>query len=148
MSQEPRENVSPAGKSQPVTVTLKSAQLEREVRALILDYALGISILGLIPIPRLLTLKLLIAAGLLLKMMRDVGAKWRFPRGQDILAIFGNLFGGIGAFAVAFMAWVTMFSIGLFVPYVGSLAVAASLFTLTWGLGQATSQFYASGRRN
>ncbi|MBV8884756.1 MAG: hypothetical protein JO235_12280 [Chroococcidiopsidaceae cyanobacterium CP_BM_RX_35] len=129
-------------------MTSKSLQIEREVRALILDYALGVSILGLIPIRGTLTLKLLIAAGLLLKMMRAVGAKWSFPKGQDVLAIFGNLFGGFGAFAMAFMAWLTMFSVGLFVPYVGSLAVAASLFTLTWGLGQATSQFYASGRRS
>jgi len=129
-------------------VTLKPARTEREVRALVLDYALGVSILGLIPIPGLLTLKLLIAAGLILKMSRDVRAKWGFLKGQDMLAIAGNLFGGLGAFAMAFMAWVTMFCIGLFVPYVGSFALAASLFTLTWGLGQATSQFYASGRGN
>ncbi|MBV9387733.1 MAG: hypothetical protein JOZ78_15030 [Chroococcidiopsidaceae cyanobacterium CP_BM_ER_R8_30] len=129
-------------------MTPKSLQLEREVRTLVLDYAFGVSILGLIPIRGLLTLKLLVAAGLILKMMRDVGAKWSFRKGQDILAIFGNLFGGIGAFAMAFMAWLTIFSIGLFVPYVGDLAVAASLFTLTWGLGQSTSQFYANGRRS
>ena len=129
-------------------MTPKSVQLEREIRALILDYAFGVSILGLIPIRGLLTLKLLVAAGLILKMMRDVGAKWSFPKGQDLLAILGNLFGGLGAFAMAFMAWLTIFSVGLFVPYIGNLAVAASLFTLTWGLGQVTSQFYASGRRN
>ena len=129
-------------------MTPKSVQLEREIRALILDYALGVSILGLIPIRGLLTLKLLVAAGLILKMMRDVGAKWSFSKGQDILAILGNLFGGLAAFAMAFMAWLTIFSFGLFVPYMGNLAVAASLFTLTWGLGQSTSQFYASGRRS
>lgn len=118
----------------------------RKIRHLILDYAIGVSILGLIPIPKILTLKLLVALLCILKMRWDIGVRWRFAKGQDFLAIAGHFFGLLGAFALAFMAWLTLFGIGLFVPYLGNLAIAAALFTLTWMLGQTTHQFYASGR--
>lgn len=123
------------------------ARQERETRNLALDYALGASILGLIPIAGLLTLKLVVAIGLLVKMSWDLGAKWKFAKGQDILAIAGYLFGLLGALAMAFMAWLTLLAIGLFVPYAGSFKMAAALFTLTWMVGQITNQFYASGRK-
>ncbi|ELS02952.1 hypothetical protein Xen7305DRAFT_00026700 [Xenococcus sp. PCC 7305] len=122
-------------------------RLEAKSRALAFDYALGISILGLIPIDGLLTAKLLIAISLLIKMLWDIGVKWKFAKGQDILAIAGYVFGFIGALAIAFMAWLTLLAIGLFIPYVSSLKVAAALFTLTWVLGQNTNQFYASGHK-
>ena len=127
--------------------TPNSARQERESRNLVLDYALGVSILGLIPISGLLTLKLVVATALLAKMSWDIGAKWKFAKGQDILALAGHLFGLLGSFAMAFMAWLTLLTIGLFIPYVGSFKMAAALFTLTWMLGQTTNQFYASGRR-
>jgi uncharacterized protein (DUF697 family) len=123
---------------------LSFVRRERRLRELILDYALGASILGLIPIQRLFTLRLVIAAGVILKMIWDIGNLWGFRRGQDLLAIMGYGFGSLGAFAMAFGAWLTLFGIGIFVPYVKGLAYAAALFTLTWGLGQATRQFYAS----
>ncbi len=119
---------------------------EKESRNLVLDYALGVSILGLIPISGLLTLKLLVAISLIVKMLWDIGVKWRFVKGQDILAIAGYLFSWLGAFAMAFMAWLSLLGIGLFVPYISSFRVAAALFTLTWMLGQSTNQFYAIGR--
>ena len=121
---------------------------ERQVRNLTLDYALGTSILGLIPIPRLFTLKLLLALGLLLKMVWDISQLWRFRKGQDLLAIAGVFFGSLGAFAMAGTAWLTLFGLGVFVPYLKGLSVAAALFTLTWGLGQAVNQFYASGNEH
>ena len=120
---------------------------ERASRALAFDYALSVSILGLIPIPGLLTVKLVVAVGLIVKMLWDISVKWQFARGQDILALAGYLFGFLGALAMAFMAWLTFFTIGLFVPYIGSFRIAAALFTLTWVLGQNTNQFYASGRK-
>lgn len=118
---------------------------ERRVRNLILDYALGTSILGLIPIPRLFTLKILLALGLIIKMIWDIGKQWRWRKGQDLLAIAGGFFGILGAFAMAFTAWLTFFGLGIFVPYLKGLAVAAALFMLPWGMGQAVNQFYASG---
>jgi uncharacterized protein (DUF697 family) len=118
---------------------------DRQVRDLILDYALGIAILGLIPIPRLFTLKLLLALGFMLKMGWDIGRLWRWRRGQDVLAIAGALFGGLGAVATALVVWLTCFGIGVFVPYFKGLALAAALFTLPWALGQSVNQFFASG---
>lgn len=120
---------------------------ERESRNLAFDYALGISILGLIPIVGLLTLKLVVATGLIGKMLWDISLKWKFSKGQDILAMAGYLFGLLGALAMAFMAWLTLLTIGLFIPYVGSFKIAAALFTLTWMLGQSSNQFYASGQK-
>ena len=125
-------------------ITPDYVRQERESRNLALDYALGVSILGLIPISGLLTLKFLLATVLIVKMSRDIGNKWKFPKGQDILAIAGHLFGLLGAFAMAFMAWLTLLTMGLFIPYVGSFKMAGALFTLTWMLGQTTNQFYAS----
>jgi uncharacterized protein (DUF697 family) len=156
MSTEPPEDISPTEplqelhiadtQAEPTTERFNCGRKEWEIRNLVLDYAIGASILGLIPFRGLLIVKLLVAGVLILKMIRDIRATWGFPKGQDALAIAGNIFGGIGAFAMALMAWATMLSIGLYIPYVGSFAVAAALFTLTWTLGQATNQFYASGR--
>ena len=78
-------------------------------------------------------------------MVRDIGSKWGYTKGQDPLAIAGNIFGSLGAFALAFMAWVTMFCFALVVPVFSGFAISAALFTLTWTLGQVTNQFYASG---
>jgi uncharacterized protein (DUF697 family) len=121
-------------------------QRNQQIRNLILDYALGAALIGLNPIPGTLMMTLLVVAILILKMRWDIGSKWRYIKGQDFLAISGQLFGSLGAFALAFMAWVTMFCLSLFVPVLSGFAISAALFTLTWALGQVTNQFYASGR--
>ncbi|HEY9600713.1 MAG TPA: hypothetical protein V6C85_03825 [Allocoleopsis sp.] len=155
MTKEPQPNedtsnpvpsaASTPAQAEPIAIPKNLVRQEHLVRDLILDYALGASILGLIPIRGLFTVKLLVTAGLILKMIWDIGKLWGFRKGQDCLAIAGSFFGGLGALAMAFTAWLTMFGVGLFVPYIKSLALAAALFTLTWSLGQATKQFYASG---
>lgn len=117
----------------------------RAGRSLTLDYALGAAILGLNPFPNLLTLTLIFACGLVLIMIRQIGSKWEFVRGQSGFAIAGNLFGGIGALAMAFMAWLSMTVIGFFVPIVDRFAISAALFTLTWMMGLATNQYYEMG---
>ncbi len=129
----------------PIALPQSVVQQERRARNLILDYALGISIFGLIPIPRLFTLKLVLASGLVIKMIWDIGKMWRWRKGQDLLAIAGVFFGIIGALAMAFMAWLTFLGLGIFLPYLKALALAAALFTLPWGIGQTVNQFYASG---
>ena len=118
---------------------------ERRARSLILDYALGTSLLGLLPVPRFFTLKLVLAFGLTLKMIWDISKLWRFRRGQDLLAIAGLFFGLLGAFAMTFTAWLTFLGLGVFVPYLKGLALAAAFFTLPWSVGQVVKQFYASG---
>ena len=121
-------------------------QRQRQIRNLILDYAIGAALIGLNPFRGTLTLTLLVVGVLILKMIWDIGSKWGYTKGQDPLAIAGNIFGFLGAFALTFMAWVTIFCFGLFVPLLSGFAMSAAWFTLTWTLGQVTNQFYASGR--
>jgi hypothetical protein len=140
--------------AQPVTPTnpqnsaLHISQCHRQARELILDYALGAAILGLLTFANLTTLILLVTAGLTVKMMRDIGAIWGFTKGQDMLAIAGNLFGGVGAFAMALMAWVTVIVLSIFIPLLSRFAISAALFTVVWMLGAATNQFYFNGYEN
>lgn len=119
----------------------------RQVRSLIFDYAIGAAIIGLIPIPHLLIFKLLGVAALILKMLRDIGSHWGFPKGVDGFAILGNLFGFVGALAIAFMAWLTVFGLGILYPSIRVLSLAAAISTLTWTLGQITNQYYMSSSR-
>ena len=119
----------------------------REVRDLILDYAIGISILGFNPFPGINLVTNTIACGLILKMISDVGKKYGYPKGQDAIAIIGSIFGGFGALAAAIASWSTVAFFGLFVPVLGEFATTSFLFTLTWAVGQATNQFYLSGRQ-
>jgi nitric oxide reductase large subunit len=79
-------------------------------------------------------------------MNRDIGRQWGFPKGQDVLAITGELFGIVGAFAIALFAWLFVFLLGLAFPAMRALCISAALFALTWTLGQASHHFYSSGR--
>lgn len=132
-------------RSTPEPIAQRQIRQEHRVRNLILDYALGISILGLIPIPRIFTLKLIVALGLILKMVWDIGKHWHWRRGQDFLAIAGVFFGILGALAMTFTAWLTFIGLGEFLPYLKGFAIAAAFFTLPWAIGQAINQFFASG---
>ena len=119
----------------------------KEVRDLILDYAIGIAILGFNPIPGINLVANAIACGLILKMIRDIGAKWGYPGEQDALAIIGSIFGGVGALAAALTSWAAIWFIGIYIPIIGEFAAASFYFTLTFAIGQATNQFYLSGRQ-
>ena len=119
----------------------------KEVRDLILDYAIGIAILGFNPIPGMNLVTDAIAFGLILKMIRDIGSKWGYPKGQDAIAIIGSIFGGFGALLAAITSWASIAFIGLYMPVIGEFATASFFFTLTWAIGQATNQFYLSGRQ-
>ncbi len=141
----PESNLQLPQSDQPAVMPRSKVRLRRRVRDLILDYGLGISILGLIPLSRLFTVKLILAFGFILKMIWEISKLWRGSIGQDFLAKAGVFFGCLGALAMAFTAWLTFVGLGVFVPYLKGLAFAAALFTLTWGIGQAVNQFYASG---
>lgn len=144
ISVEQLQKISLADQVEPVTDT---AQRDREIRDLILNCSIKTAILGLNPFPRLHLLPILAAYVQTFQMMRDIGAKWGHPKDQDALAIFGNISGGFGAFAAVFAARAMVSRIGRFVPFVGSSAAASFWFTQTWGMGQATNQFYARGRQ-
>ena len=119
----------------------------KEVRDLILDYAIGIAILGFNPFPGINLVTNTIAGGLILKMISDIGSKWGYPKGQDAIAIIGSIFGGFGAFMAATTSWAVISFAGLYLPVISEFATASFLFTLTWAIGQATNQFYLSGRQ-
>ncbi|MBR8832777.1 MAG: hypothetical protein DSM106950_01715 [Stigonema ocellatum SAG 48.90 = DSM 106950] len=136
----------PATEAEPLATPPFLIQRNQQIRNLILDYAMGAALIGLNPFRGTLTVTLLVVGILILKMRWDIGSKWGYTKGQDPLAIAGNLFGSLGAFALAFMAWVSMFCVGLLVPVFSGFAISGAFFTLTWTLGQVTSQFYASGR--
>lgn len=119
----------------------------KEVRDLILDYAIGIAILGFNPFPGANLITDTIAFGLILKMISDIGKKWGYPKGQDVIAIIGSIFGGCGALAAALTSWATISFVGIYVPIIGEFAATSFFFTLTWAIGQATNQFYLSGRQ-
>ena len=122
---------------------------EGEVRRLIFDYAMGAAIVGLIPLNGggSLELKLLVVLGLILKMILDIRRLWGKPRGQDLFAVIGNIFGFMGAVVGGFLAWVTLIALGVVVPYAGAFAKAAGFATATWIAGQSTNQFYPSQKR-
>ncbi|MGF1491608.1 MAG: hypothetical protein ACFBSC_03975 [Microcoleaceae cyanobacterium] len=118
----------------------------REMRALIFEYALIAALIGLNPFRNLFSVSLILVGLLSFKMMRDIGRTWGYPRGQDILAIAGNLVGGIGAFIMACLAWVSVIVAAIYFPVLQSFALAAAYGTFTWIVGQATHQYYATGK--
>ena len=119
----------------------------KEVRDLILDYAIGVSILGFNPFPSINLVTNTIACGLIWKMIQDIGAKYGYPQGQDASVIISYIFGGFGALAAALASWTVVSFAGLFVPVIGEFAATSFLFTLTWAVGQATNQYYLSSRQ-
>ena len=135
---------SPNDLIEAVTAQLVSA---KEIRNLIFDYALGVSILGFNPIPGFNLVTSTIAGGLIVKMVQDMGKKYGYPKGQDAIAIIGSIFGGFGALTAAIATRLTVSFLGLFVPVIGEFAAASFLFALTWAAGQAANQFYLSGRQ-
>ncbi|MEB3175870.1 MAG: hypothetical protein VKN60_11910 [Cyanobacteriota bacterium] len=125
----------------------ESIHRERRSRNLAFDYALGLTLIPLLPFQGYYTPRLILVLLLLAKMLWDIGRIWDFTTGQDPLAIAGNLLGAFGALATGFLVWLIFLGLGLWLPGVGSFKGAAGLFTLTWMLGQATNQFYANGYR-
>ena len=119
----------------------------KEVRDLILDYAIGIAIFGFNPIPGINIVTDAVAFGLILKMIRDIGSKWGYPKGQDAFSIIGSIFGGFSALLTAIASWAAISLVGIYIPVIGEFATASFFFTLTWAIGQATNQFYLSGRQ-
>jgi hypothetical protein len=88
-----------------------------------------------------------VVLGLILKMIWDIRNLWGKPRGQDVFALAGNIFGFIGAVLGGLLAWVTLIALGVIIPYAGAFAKAAGFATATWIAGQSTNQFYTSQKR-
>lgn len=121
-------------------------QIGKRVRGSIFDYALGAAILGLIPVygHYIPEIRLGLLAILNLKMMVNIGGFWGYHKGQGNLAIVGCILSIIGSFILGMMTWLGVFVIGLFVPYLDSLARAVGYGVFTWNVGRAVSQYYYS----
>jgi predicted lipase len=129
-----------------VKQTFELRSPHRVRRALVFEYALIAAILGLNPFPHFFSFSLILLGILNIKLMRDIGRKWGYPKGQDILAIAGNLFGGLGALLMAGLAWGTLIVAAIYFPVLATFALAAGYATFTWIVGQATDHFYATGK--
>ena len=112
---------------------------------MVVDYALGIAMIGLNPFQTMLTLTLCVAGALILKMMWDVIRKWGFPKRQSIVTIAGFLFNLLGAFSMGLMAWLTVTVVGVIFPIANRFAVSAALMTVSWIVGAVTNQFCLNG---
>lgn len=118
----------------------------KRVRNSILDYALGAAILGLIPVygPWIPEIRFILLTILNFKMIVNIGRFWGYHKHQDILVIVGCILSLIASFALAILTWLTVFAIGLFIPYADSLARALAYGILTWSIGHAVSRYYYS----
>jgi|GEM_PF-2375834 len=118
----------------------------RRVKKSILDYALGAAILGLVPLygDLIPAIRLILLAGLNIKMMVNIGRFWGYHQGQGSLESIGCLLAIIGSFALSIFAWLAVFAVGLFIPLVDSLARAIAYGVLTWNIGRAVSRYYYS----
>ena len=120
--------------------------IDRQVRQSILGSALGAIIIGLIPFyaPWITKLRIVALSILNLKMALNVGQFWGYHPGQGIIEVIGLVLGIIGTFALGIFTWTIVFTLGLFVPLVDSLARAAAYGTFTWSMGITVSKYYFS----
>lgn len=119
-----------------------------KIRGLIFDYALGISILGFDFIPNTIEIRITIACILILKMIREIGHKWGYPKGQDLITIFTTVISILAALIISILTWVIIFLGGLYLLVLEEFATSVFLFTLTWTLGHITHQYYLNGRQS
>ncbi|MEM7772557.1 MAG: hypothetical protein AAGA75_20990 [Cyanobacteria bacterium P01_E01_bin.6] len=125
-------------------------QINQAVRRLLVDYALAAAILGLIPLHgnKWVEALGLLALGLLnLKLIREIGKCWGYPKGQDMFALVSSLLSVFGAFAIAIMARIILSTMSFFIPLAIVISAPMGHAILTWALGRATHQFYLSTRQ-
>ena len=120
--------------------------IDKQVRYSIVDYALGAVIIGLIPfhVSWITRLRIILLIVLNLKMAFNVGRFWGYHGGQGILEVIGLVLGIIAAFALGLFSWILLFTVGLFIPFVDSLARGAAYGTFTWSIGITISKYYFS----
>jgi uncharacterized protein (DUF697 family) len=115
-----------------------------KARNLILDYALGASIVALLPIPGIGLLKAIALVVLNVLLIRGIARLWHFQRGGDFVARIGILFGVAGSILMGLLVWLLIVAVGVVVPLVGALAPGAVAFCYFWGIGQTVYHFYLS----
>ena len=91
------------------------------IKSMVVDYALGVAIIGLNPFRSWLLLTIGVATIVILKMIWDIRRKWRFAGKHHGLAIASYGFNLLGALAMGFMALLTFVFIGVFFSRYDSL---------------------------
>lgn len=134
---------------EPVAHQLDAAlSVNAKVRGLILGYAITASMVAVLPATAwVYELKLLIVLLLNAYMIRGIGRQWAFPRGQGADTVAMTVLGGVSALAVTAMAFMTVFSVSLFVPVVRSWAEAAAYFALTLASGRVANDYFQGATR-
>jgi hypothetical protein len=110
--------------------------------SLTLDYALGASIIALLPFPKLFWLKVFIFLFMHYQLMRQMGKLWVFDRNQLFLGWMKLLFCLLKAFVFSFAIWLGMIILGIFLPWFGTLALGGYAFAYFWNLGSNLQHFY------
>ncbi len=115
----------------------------QHAQGLVVDYAIGLAILGMFP--DLLTPVVVIAALLLMKMLWDIAQNWNFSLTTNPIAIGGWIMNGLGACAIAILAWTTLIFLGAWMPMIDHYALSAALMSGSWTLGAGANQFFLNG---
>lgn len=118
--------------------------INRKVRNLILDYALGAAIIALLPLPNIGILKAIALLFLNYRLIRGIRRLWTFQTGGDFLARLGSVFGIAGSVLLALGGWVTMIALSTVVPKAYALASGVAVFGYFWGIGQTLHHYYLS----
>jgi len=119
-------------------------QLNRQVRGLILDFALGAAILALVPIPYTIFLKIILLPVLMVLMVKRVLRLWQGYK-PDTVAKLSLLVSLTGAVLLGILGWLGGIALGVNIPWLAGLAPGFAFFSLFWGVGQAINHCYLSG---
>lgn len=110
---------------------------------MVVDYAIGLAILGLFPAA--LTPVLLITVLLLAKMVWDIARRWDLSVPLNPVPILGLVLSVVGACTLALLAWLSGMLLGAVLPLGESWALSAALLTGSWTLGASVNQFFMNG---
>ncbi|MGG6295606.1 hypothetical protein ACQ4M4_14540 [Leptolyngbya sp. AN02str] len=119
------------------------AKTNFKARNLILDYALGATIIALLPIPNIRVWQAIALVLLNVLLVSNLARLWQSRKRGGLLARIGVLFGIVGAMLMGLLVWVVVV-MGVVVPLIGLLAPGIATFSYFWGMGQAVNHFYVS----
>jgi len=118
--------------------------LNRQARGRILDYALGATIVILLPIPYSMLLKVVILPVLLGLMVKGLLRLWQGYK-PDAVAKLSLLVSWAGAILLGWLGWLGGIALATRIPWLTGLAPGIAVFSLFWGVGQAVNHCYLSG---
>ena len=107
-------------------------QLNRQVRGLILDFALGAAILALVPIPYTIFLKIILLPVLMVLMVKRVLRLWQGYK-PDTVAKLSLLVSLTGAVLLGILGWLGGIALGVNIPWLAGLAPGFAFFLTLLG---------------